>query len=323
MNHQFKDLRGRTLKIFSGLDDSGIDESLRDIGELIKEIRSSLTHQGQIGPWEAAELNDADLALEAGFPKLAFIAAVKAIAISQLGQDEYIYGFKSAHRSIQHISFRKEACLDEMNFKERTAADLLAEHKNAALALFLKDEDAARTLESSEQKSATDLKLSQQEAASALKTKNETAAAALLQEQTAGLEVIKAADKRERAHHFDLGQYISLISGGYSVSTRDQDKTLSGNAHDELRETQKKTAQELKANQEKTAEALNVEQTRRAAFLKDAQSIIATSLAMFQQKTAITLVERQMIDAIRKKNAELESANNSGIPYSRPENDKT
>jgi hypothetical protein len=96
-----------------------------------------------------------------------------------------------------------------------------------------------------------------------------------------------------------------------------------GRTNDALKDAQKDTAQELKANQEETAKNLKVEQTRRSAFLKDAQNMIATSLALFQQKSAITLVERQMIKAIRKKNAELDSANNSGTLPSQPENERT
>jgi len=102
MTTHFQILKIETLKIFSELDDMLSDQASVDVQELISTIREALARPDQqLGSWEAAELNDADHALEAGFQKLALISAAKAMAVSQLSRDEYAFGFRRARYGTQ------------------------------------------------------------------------------------------------------------------------------------------------------------------------------------------------------------------------------
>lgn len=97
---QFHDFKARVLDLFADIDES-VDAGLHgDIRKLIDSIRGTLAKPDQqLGAWEAAELNDADQALQAGYARLALISVARAVAVSELADDEYVFGFKLArHR---------------------------------------------------------------------------------------------------------------------------------------------------------------------------------------------------------------------------------
>jgi hypothetical protein len=69
---------------------------------LIAQCRASLLRRtGQLGPWEAQQLDAAESAVSANFLRLGLVAAQKALAVSQLPVEEYEYGVdRLAHRAM-------------------------------------------------------------------------------------------------------------------------------------------------------------------------------------------------------------------------------
>src|SRR4051812_25745013 len=96
MTNRFDDLRMQALKMFSSAEEPPYQGAFSDVRDLLGKVRESLSPPGQqLGMWETAELNDAEQALDAGFPKLALIAAGKAMAVYRLSEAEYAFGFDS------------------------------------------------------------------------------------------------------------------------------------------------------------------------------------------------------------------------------------
>ena len=66
---------------------------------IIDEAREELARaKGELGPWEAEELDYAEQAVRHNFLMLALTATDKALNVSQLPADEYKYGFSYTKR---------------------------------------------------------------------------------------------------------------------------------------------------------------------------------------------------------------------------------
>lgn len=68
--------------------------------DVIADCESAMEQEreGAIGAWERRELDYARAAVRDGFPRLALVAAEKALIVSQLPRDEYEYGLNYGRR---------------------------------------------------------------------------------------------------------------------------------------------------------------------------------------------------------------------------------
>jgi len=91
-------LNDRIAELFAELWEAGYDNQHERVLALIHECRADLANAaGELGPWEAHELNYAETAVHINFLRLALAAVEKAIAVSKLSREEYEYGFNYGH----------------------------------------------------------------------------------------------------------------------------------------------------------------------------------------------------------------------------------
>ena len=291
MKNRFGDLRMQTLRIFSDFEDAQHHEGTSDaVRDLVGKARESLLLPGQqLGVWETAELNNAEHALDAGFPRLALIAAAKALAVHQLSEAEYAFGFDSARRPVGAV--------------EDAARALLADEKGAANALAQAEENAARKLESVREATAAVLAESQQKAATALLQEDKDAAADLIQAQAAGLERMKTEEERKVVHLHEQEQALSWMIGGYSVESY-MPILSAEEAYAAANDTQKTAALALAERQDKTAANLKESQASEAFGLQEDGRLEAAALKGKQRRLSIQLRESQTIRALRKSKSE-------------------
>lgn len=303
MTNSARDLRMRVLEMFSDLEDARYDGNLHAARDLLGKVRESLLPSGgQLGMWEASELNDAEQALEAGFPKIALIAAGKAIAVHQLSDSEYAFGFSVARRPATPDESSKTHVQGDIS-RVIAAGELFTEQKKAANALEKAEEDTARKLGSVEEATAEALADSQSEAAASLLKTDGLAAAELMKAQLAELEGIKANEAARTAHIHEQEQALSWMAGGYTVEYH-MPVLPSQDAYTAMKDTQKTAALVLKGRQVETAADLKASQADTASGLKKSEMIEAAGLKAGQEQAAIELREIQTIKAIQKATTE-------------------
>lgn len=89
----FDDLTGNIDAMFGQLSD-GYEGKHQQVLDLIQAARVALTQEnGELGPWEAHQLDYAESALKSNYLRLALGSTEKALVVSQLPRDEYDYGF--------------------------------------------------------------------------------------------------------------------------------------------------------------------------------------------------------------------------------------
>jgi hypothetical protein len=301
MTNQFGDLRMQALKMFSDAEEPPYQGTFSDVRDLLDKVRESLSPPGQqLGMWETAELNAAEQALDAGFPKLALIDAGKAMAVHRLSEAEYAFGFDSARRQKNTSAETTKAHTDSGAFQTQAAQELLTGQKEAAHMLAQVEEEAARKLESVEEATATTLAGSQRDAAMALLKEDGFAASELVRAQAAGLEGLKVSDTARTAQLHEQEQALSWMAGGYSMEYH-MPGLSSEDAYTAMNDTQKTAALTLKERQAETAADLKKDQTETASGLKESERLDASTLKTEQQQAALRLREAQTVKAMQKK----------------------
>lgn len=286
MTQKFFSLKINIVKMFSEFRDEDYQENFDKVQKLVVQTTNILTATSQpLGPWEKAELSHAQRALNSGHSKLALIAVGKALAVHQLTQVEYDYGFNFMTRKIS---------------KEEYANDLLADQKEAAEALRLVEKDAAQRLSSAEICAATELDKSQKTAASALIQENLVDARMLAIAQAPDLKRLKKEELEKIAHNREREHVISWMTGGYSVEPPAGLDSAPENAHTHASNTQQRAAQELEGSQNMAAIALKISQHKTATNLKENQTQAAINLNEHQEKTARKLAADQESRAVNK-----------------------
>lgn len=100
-------LNDKIGELVAELFETGYEKQHERVLALIQECRVALANTtGELGPWEAHELDYAEAAVRANFLRLALTAVEKAIAVSKLSNDEYEYGFNYGRREAQPSSRR-------------------------------------------------------------------------------------------------------------------------------------------------------------------------------------------------------------------------
>ena len=90
---RLSELRARIDELFEQLAAEGYVGHQERVSNLITHCRAMLSHgTGSVGPWEAWQLGVAERAVGVNFLRLGLIAAQNALAVSQLGAEEYDYG---------------------------------------------------------------------------------------------------------------------------------------------------------------------------------------------------------------------------------------
>lgn len=273
---RFGDINTQALKMFSALEDMSCRENDGGVRNLLRDVRHALGQQP--GAWEALELQDAERALAAGFPRLALISAGKAIAVQQLSPPEYSFGFESA--------------------RQRKTGEILMENEEMRHILEGVEADAAKKLESTQKKAATALAESQHKAAAALMDANEAAATALQNVQKAGLEDLKACEKKEAEQRHELENAISWMGGEYGTPVSARDIAIETD-HALHLGTDKKAALDLKEQQDKTADDLKKEQAETARGLRKNEEHDAARLKVEQKHTVEEMKERRILMSLR------------------------
>lgn len=299
MPAQFKDLQVNADQIFSELTAENYTDVMPGVRGLLDKVRQALVQDGeQLGLWETVELNYADLALQFGFPKLALLAAGKAMVLHQLSSDEYSFGFDTVRQSGTIA-----ATAPVIEVRERAAIDLLSDQKEAAKMLVLSEKIIAKRLLTVAETAAAALELLQHETAVVLQAAHQGDADFLEKNQTSHLEKLKEVETKMTAIHQEQVQVILWLAGGYSVEGTVRD--ISSDISYVIKcDAQKDAAQETKQQQNNTALHLKQTQQDVATDQKAAEDLVAKKLTAEQKETAEKLREAQAIKAMHKKNTE-------------------
>ena len=87
------DIKAQIEGLFEHLTAEGYAGHQERARHLVARCRATLSRgTGQLGPWEAQQLDAAERAVASNFLRLGLIAAQQALAVSQLPIDEYEYG---------------------------------------------------------------------------------------------------------------------------------------------------------------------------------------------------------------------------------------
>lgn len=299
MPARFNDLKTNAYRIFSELAPADYVSAAPEVQALVDKLREMLAADGkQLGAWETIELNYADQALQSGFPKLALLAAGKAMVMHQLSRDEYNFGYDAARRNSAVLSVTPI-----VELREKAATDLLSDQKEAAKMLVLSEKIIAKKLLTVAETAAVALELQQRETAVVLETAHQDDADSLEKNQTSNLERLKAVETKMTTINQEQEQVISWLTGGYSVEGTVRD--ISSETSYVLKgEAQRDAAQETKQQQSNTALHLKKTQQDIASDQKAAEDLAAKKLTTEQKETAEKLREAQAIKAIHKKNAD-------------------
>ncbi len=96
---RIEDLEVRLLALRDRLRPGRYEGQHDAVRALIADCRTALAEvHGRLGPWEAAELDDADAAVGCDFLDLALVSTHKALQVSLLPRDEYQHGLDYAKR---------------------------------------------------------------------------------------------------------------------------------------------------------------------------------------------------------------------------------
>ena len=289
-------INGQLLSDFR--DDAQLNEN-GEVRDLISQIRAGIaTSDEQVGVWEMIELNSADRALDAGFSRLALIAATQALVVSYLSPEAYTFGLRMMHT---HIHFDKRPSVDNaLRIYERQAQELLQEQRMAAQSLLLDNQEMACDLKLANDTAANALREAQIIEAALLRDFNIQQAQELRVKNEKNLQVFQSAEMARSLQQSTLVYLLSASSDGYSSSdftpevVADSPYVLMCAEHEQA-------ACVLKLQQEAAAEMLEQQQLLTAATLKATQAAEAEKLYKLQLQTAEALLERQAIEAIRKK----------------------
>jgi hypothetical protein len=107
------ELATRIEAMFAELQADRYDGKHDEVLSIIRDARDALAAAlGELGPWEAQELADAEAAVHMNLLLLALHATEKAIAVSRLPRDEYEYGFNRRSRSEMNAPPRPQSIGD-------------------------------------------------------------------------------------------------------------------------------------------------------------------------------------------------------------------
>lgn len=101
-------LADRIDELFAELRQEGYENQHGRVRALIEEARAVVARPtGELGQWEAQELDYAEAAVNTNFLRLALTAIEKAIAVNKLSPEEYEYGFNYGHARSSSGGFQR------------------------------------------------------------------------------------------------------------------------------------------------------------------------------------------------------------------------
>ena len=294
------------LELFSESATMEIDHPLSryqsdKINNLIEQVRQILAPGSeQIGVWESAELNIAEEALRAGFTKVALIAAANAMAVFQLEQEEYNYGYKHISMKGRIASAPEGGPKEDFQMARISPNVLLQEEKRNARDLFLFQEEMAQELKAAQLQDALYLKQEQAYEAQCLREEYQQEADSQAGISNEEIKAFSIIETKRNIYQQELEEIITWSMGGYSIScpatTTDAQCTC-----DKLQTERTAAMVKLRQHQEETAAKLLEEQMQAASHLLAAQELTAARLKEQHRLAAVELVERQVVRALRRK----------------------
>ena len=300
MKSKFRELNLQIVKMFSELDSAYYGGAFDGVQKFIDQVREVLAPQDQqIGLWEASELNHADCALRAGFPRLAMISVGKALAVHQLGADEYAFGFDQIRRGMAALAEADRARAEVMVFRDKAAAILRADQKGEAQSLLIAQGNVANDLELTQKEAASELSHFQEETAVGLARENLTEAAGLAEKNAGELKIFVEREVRDNLHQQGLGELLSWAAGGYSIEGPKSYASATGLC-ETMAADKEEAALQLKDRQDGVAKRLKETQVDTARTLQESQSSSAVQLKIEQKQVASKLTEGQTVKAIQK-----------------------
>jgi hypothetical protein len=291
MLEKVKTINLRILRILSSKQYGYTPLEIEEARHIIYTLRSSLAKEGEQLPlWETIELNFADRAIDAGFFKLAMIAAIKTLSIHQLSEAEYLFGLDPVKK--QQAALAQPESLEKKLFLTRQR-----QQDNLAFSLRQDQHIAAQVRTKAESSAAHILSVQQQQKAAMLLKENEATAVKLVADNAITLEgfyeSVLGKEKDLRA----VERMLSMMTSGYYTEPR-----LSDNGSMHIYKTivtvQEQSAQSLKEAQAQSALSLEMEQTATARDLKNVQIKRAGISKRKAEKSTADFLDRQTIKAL-------------------------
>jgi hypothetical protein len=286
-----KTINLRILRILSSKQYGCTPMEIEEVRHIIYTLRSSLAKEGQqLALWETIELNFADRAIDAGFFKLAMIAAIKALSIHQLSEAEYLFGLEPAKK--QQTVLAQPEDLEKKLYLSRQR-----QQENLGFSLRQDRLIAAQRRTKAENSAAHILSVQQQQKAAMLLKENEAIAVKLVADNALTLEGFYESVLSKENDAYAVERMLSLMTSGYCTETRSSDNG-SMHIYKAIVAIQKQSAQRLKEAQAQSALSLEMEQTATARDLKNVQIERAGVSKQKAEKSTTDFLDRQTIKAL-------------------------
>ncbi len=291
MKNNLKELNDKAMVIFLNYNADIPPVNMTGVSQLLEEIKSSVDLPGSpLSIWAATELQASEQALNAGYPQIALMSAIKAIEISQLSPKEYSYAFDVLLQEQDRSIKQKELQAHSWAFTDQATAEMLA----------VLQENAAHVLNLSQQMKAAELQQIQSDMAAELLEENlcETVRMAAISTD----EVQKFAERecQRNLYQQELQDILSWAAGAYSVSTAPLETNIQ-NLYEAMINERELTATRLSERQKKSAHELRIRNENAAALLKKNETKMAQVLLAKYAEKAERFAEKQEIKSLHDK----------------------